>query len=125
MFNSLLLSVLLSFSPNTNKEIFDINKNKLECQQEVTLKNQSIAKFLCIKEVEKLSEKKYKLFYKIVYNNNSESTVELRINGEEVKVYYYDLQEDDFLGSEEGTVIYNESGLEINLPSYSFSVQIK
>jgi len=38
---------------------------------------------------------------------------------------YYDLQEDDFLGSEEGTVIYNESGLEINLPSYSFSVQIK
>jgi hypothetical protein len=125
MFNSLLLSVLLSFSPNTNKEIFDINKNKLECQQEVTLKNQSIAKFLCIKEVEKLSEKKYKLFYKIVYNNNSESTVELRINGEEVKVYYYDLQEDDFLGSEEGTVIYNESDLEINLPSYSFSVKIK
>ena len=125
MFNSLLLSVLLSFSPNTNKEIFDINRNKLECQQKVTLKNQSIAKFLCIKEVEKLSEKQYKLFYKIVYNNNSESTVELRINGEEVKVYYYDLQEDDFLGSEEGTVIYNESGLEINLPSYSFSVQIK
>jgi hypothetical protein len=125
MLNSLLLSVLLSFSPNTNKEIFDINKNKLECQQEVTLKNQSIAKFLCIKEVEKLSEKKYKLFYKIVYNNNSESTVELRINGEEVKVYYYDLQEDDFLGSEEGTVIYNESDLEINLPSYSFSVKIK
>ena len=60
MFNSLLLSVLLSFSPNTNKEIFDINKNKLECQQEVTLKNKSIAKFLCIKEVEKLSEKSMK-----------------------------------------------------------------
>jgi hypothetical protein len=125
MFNSLLLSVLLSFSPNTNKEIFDINRNKLECQQKVTLKNQSIAKFLCIKEVKKLSEKKYKLFYKIVYNNNSESTVELGTNDEKVIVYYYDLQEDDFLGSEEGTVIYNESGLEINLPSYSFSVQIK
>ena len=125
MLNSLLLSVLLSFSPNTNKEIFDINRNKLECQQKVTLKNQSIAKFLCIKEVKKLSEKKYKLFYKIVYNNNSESTVELRTNDEKVIVYYYDLQEDDFLGSEEGTVIYNESGLEINLPSYSFSVQIK
>ena len=58
MFNSLLLSVLLSFSPNTNKEFFDINRNKLECQQKVTLKNQSIAKFLCIKEVKKLSEKK-------------------------------------------------------------------
>ena len=125
MFNSLLLSVLLSFSPNTNKDIFDINKNKLECPQKVTLKNQSIAKFLCIKEVKKLSEKKYKLFYKIVYNNNSESTVELRINNGKVKAYYYDLQEDDFLGSEEGTVIYNENSLEINLPSYSFSVQIK
>ena len=125
MFNSLLLSVLLSFSPNTNKEIFDINRNKLECQQKVTLKNQSIAKFLCIKEVEKLSEKKYKIIYKIIYNNSNTSTVELRINGEEVKVYYYDLEEDDFLSSEKGKIIYNESGLEINLPSYSFSVQIK
>ena len=125
MFNSLLLSVLLSFSPNTNKEIFDINRNKLECQQKVTLKNQSIAKFLCIKEVEKLSEKEYKIIYKIIYNNSNTSTVELRINGEEVKVYYYDLEEDDFLSSEKGKIIYNESGLEINLPSYSFSVQIK
>ena len=125
MFNSLLLSVLLSFSPNTNKEIFDINRNKLECQQKVTLKNQSIAKFLCIKEVEKLSKKKYKIIYKIIYNNSNTSTVELRINGEEVKVYYYDLEEDDFLSSEKGKIIYNESGLEINLPSYSFSVQIK
>ena len=69
--------------------------------------------------------KKYKIIYKIFYNNNSESTVELRINGEEVIVYYYDLQEDDFLGSEKGTVIYNERGLKINLPNYSFSVQIK
>ena len=69
--------------------------------------------------------KKYKIIYKIFYNNNRESTVELRINGEEVIVYYYDLQEDDFLGSEEGTVIYNEKGLKINLPNYSFSVQIK
>lgn len=125
MFNSLLLSGLISFSTNTNKEIFDINKNKIECQQEVTLKNQSIAKSLCIKEVEKLSEKEYKLFYKIVYNNNGESTVELRTKGDKVKAYYYDLQEDDFLSLEEGTVIYNESNLEITLPSYSFSVQIK
>ena len=69
--------------------------------------------------------KKYEIIYKIFYNNNNESTVELRINGEEVIVYYYDLQEDDFLGSEKGTVIYNEKGLEINLPNYSFSVQIK
>ena len=69
--------------------------------------------------------KKYKIIYKIIYNNSNTSTVELRINGEEVKVYYYDLEEDDFLSSEKGKIIYNESGLEINLPSYSFSVQIK
>ena len=77
------------------------------------------------KRSRKTIRKKYEIIYKIFYNNNNESTVELRINGEEVIVYYYDLQEDDFLGSEKGTVIYNERGLKINLPNYSFSVQIK
>ncbi|MDE5119889.1 MAG: hypothetical protein O4965_07025 [Trichodesmium sp. St19_bin1] len=125
MFNSLLLAVLLSFSPNTNKESFDINQSKLECQQEFTLRNNNIANSLCIQSIEKLSEKKYKIIYKIIYNNNNESTVDLRTNGNQVKAYYYDLLEDDFLGSEEGTVIYNEKGLKINLPNYSLSVQIK
>ena len=69
--------------------------------------------------------KKYKIIYKIIYNNNNGSTVDLRTNGNQVKAYYYDLLEDDFLGSEEGTVIYNEKGLKINLPNYSLSVQIK
>ena len=105
MFNSLLLAVLLSFSPNTNKESFDINQSKLECQQEFTLRNNNIANSLCIQSIEKLSEKKYKIIYKIIYNNNNESTVDLRTNGNQVKAYYYDLLEDDFLGSEEGTCL--------------------
>jgi hypothetical protein len=125
MSNSLILAVLLSFSPNTNKDNFDVNQSKLECQQEFTLRNNNIASFLCIQSVEKLSNKKYKIIYKITYSNNSESTVDLRINGNQAKAYYYDLVEDDFLSSEQGTVIYNNEGLEINLPNYSFSIQIQ
>lgn len=51
--------------------------------------------------------------------------VELRINGKEVIVYYYDLEEDDFLGLEKGKVLYNKINLEINFFNYLFLVKIK
>ncbi|MCL2939656.1 MAG: hypothetical protein MGU50_25675 [Trichodesmium sp. MAG_R02] len=125
MFNSLLLSGILLVSTNTNNDIFRQNIDILECEQEVTLQNQSVAKVICIKEIQKEDKEKYKIVYKIIYKNYGESMVELRINGKEAIVYYYDLQEDDFLGSEKGKVLYNKTNLEINLPNYSFSVQIK
>jgi sucrose-6-phosphate hydrolase SacC (GH32 family) len=125
MFNSLLLSGILLVSTNTNNDIFRQNIDILECEQEVTLQNQSVAKVICIKEIQKEDKEKYKIVYKIIYKNYGESMVELRINGKEAIVYYYDLQEDDFLGSEKGKVLYNKTNLEINLPNYSFSVKIK
>jgi sucrose-6-phosphate hydrolase SacC (GH32 family) len=125
MFNSLLLSGILLVSTNTNNDIFRQNIDRLECEQEVTLQNQSVAKVICIKEIQKEDKEKYKIAYKIIYKNYGESMVELRINGKEAIVYYYDLEEDDFLGSEKGKVLYNKTNLEINLPNYSFSVQIK
>ena len=125
MFNSLLLSGILLVSTNTNNDIFRQNIDILECEQEVTLQNQSVAKVICIKEIQKEDKEKYKIVYKIIYKNYGESMVELRINGKEAIVYYYDLEEDDFLGSEKGKVLYNKTNLEINLPNYSFSVQIK
>jgi len=125
MFNSLLLSGILLVSTNTNNDIFRQNIDRLECEQEVTLQNQSVAKVICIKEIQKEDKEKYKIVYKIIYKNYGESMVELRINGKEAIVYYYDLEEDDFLGSEKGKVLYNKTNLEINLPNYSFSVQIK
>jgi sucrose-6-phosphate hydrolase SacC (GH32 family) len=125
MFNSLLLSGILLVSTNTNNDIFRQNIDRLECEQEVTLQNQSVAKVICIKEIQKEDKEKYKIVYKIIYKNYGESMVELRINGKEAIVYYYDLQEDDFLGSEKGKVLYNKTNLEINLPNYSFSVKIK
>lgn len=125
MFNSLLLSGILLVSTNTNNDIFRQNIDILECEQEVTLQNQSVAKVICIKEIQKEDKEKYKIVYKIIYKNYGESMVELRINGKEAIVYYYDLEEDDFLGSEKGKVLYNKTNLEINLPNYSFSVNIK
>ena len=125
MFNSLLLSGILLVSTNTNNDIFRQNIDRLECEQEVTLQNQSVAKVICIKEIQKEDKEKYKIVYKIIYKNYGESMVELRINGKEAIVYYYDLEEDDFLGSEKGQVLYNKTNLEINLPNYSFSVKIK
>jgi sucrose-6-phosphate hydrolase SacC (GH32 family) len=125
MFNSLLLSGILLVSTNTNNDIFRQNIDILECEQEVTLQNQSVAKVICIKEIQKEDKEKYKIVYKIIYKNYGESMVELRINGKEAIVYYYDLEEDDFLGSEKGKVLYNKTNLEINLPNYSFSVKIK
>ncbi len=125
MFNSLLLSGILLVSTNTNNDIFRQNIDRLECEQEVTLQNQSVAKVICIKEIQKEDKEKYKIVYKIIYKNYGESMVELRINGKEAIVYYYDLEEDDFLGSEKGKVLYNKTNLEINLPNYSFSVKIK
>lgn len=125
MFNSLLLSGILLVSTNTNNDIFRQNIDRLECEQEVTLQNQSVAKVICIKEIQKEDKEKYKIVYKIIYKNYGESMVELRINGKEAIVYYYDLQEDDFLGSEKGKVLYNKTNLEINFPNYSFSVKIK
>ena len=125
MFNSLLLSGILLVSTNTNNDIFRQNIDRLECEQEVTLQNQSVAKVICIKEIQKEDKEKYKIVYKIIYKNYGESMVELRINGKEAIVYYYDLEEDDFLGSEKGKVLYNKTNLEINLPNSSFSVQIK
>ena len=125
MFNSLLLSGILLVSTNTNNDIFCQNIDRLECEQEVTLQNQSVAKVICIKEIQKEDKEKYKIVYKIIYKNYGESMVELRINGKEAIVYYYDLEEDDFLGSEKGKVLYNKTNLEINLPNYSFSVKIK
>lgn len=125
MFNSLLLSGILLVSTNTNNDIFRQNIDRLECEQEVTLQNQSVAKVICIKEIQKEDKEKYKIVYKIIYKNYGESMVELRINGKEAIVYYYDLEEDDFLGSEKGKVLYNKTNLEINLPNYSFSVNIK
>lgn len=125
MFDSLLLSGILLVSTNTNNDIFRQNIDILECEQEVTLQNQSVAKVICIKEIQKEDKEKYKIVYKIIYKNYGESMVELRINGKEAIVYYYDLEEDDFLGSEKGKVLYNKTNLEINLPNYSFSVNIK
>ena len=125
MFNSLLLSGILLVSTNTNNDIFRQNIDRLECEQEVTLQNQSVAKVICIKEIQKEDKEKYKIVHKIIYKNYGESMVELRINGKEAIVYYYDLEEDDFLGSEKGKVLYNKTNLEINLPNYSFSVKIK
>ena len=125
MFNSLLLSGILLVSTNTNNDIFRQNIDRLECEQEVTLQNQSVAKVICIKEIQKEDKEKYKIVYKIIYKNYGESMVELRINGKEAIVYYYDLEEDDFLGSEKGKVLYNKTNLEINIPNYSFSVKIK
>ena len=125
MFNSLLLSGILLVSTNTNNDIFRQNIDRLECEQEVTLQNQSVAKVICIKEIQKEDKEKYKIVYKVIYKNYGESMVELRINGKEAIVYYYDLEEDDFLGSEKGKVLYNKTNLEINLPNYSFSVKIK
>ncbi|MDE5109493.1 MAG: hypothetical protein O4808_21360 [Trichodesmium sp. St17_bin3_1_1] len=125
MFNSLLLSGILLVSTNTNNDIFRQNIDRLECEQEVTLQNQSVAKVICIKEIQKEDKEKYKIVYKIIYKNYGESMVELRINGKEAIVYYYDLEEDDFLGSEKGQVLYNKTNLEINIPNYSFSVKIK
>lgn len=125
MFNSLLLSGILLVSTNTNNDIFRQNIDRLECEQEVTLQNQSVAKVICIKEIQKEDKEKYKIVYKIIYKNYGESMVELRINGKEAIVYYYDLEEDDFIGSEKGKVLYNKTNLEINLPNYSFSVKIK
>ena len=125
MFDSLLLSGILLVSTNTNNDIFRQNIDILECEQEVTLQNQSVAKVICIKEIQKEDKEKYKIVYKIIYKNYGESMVELRINGKEAIVYYYDLEEDDFLGSEKGKVLYNKTNLEINLPNYSFSVKIK
>ena len=125
MFNSLLLSGILLVSTNTNNDIFRQNIDRLECEQEVTLQNQSVAKVICIKEIQKEDKEKYKIVYKIIDKNFGESMVELRINGKEAIVYYYDLEEDDFLGSEKGKVLYNKTNLEINLPNYSFSVKIK
>ena len=125
MFNLLLLSGILLVSTNTNNDIFRQNIDRLECEQEVTLQNQSVAKVICIKEIQKEDKEKYKIVYKIIYKNYGESMVELRINGKEAIVYYYDLEEDDFLGSEKGKVLYNKTNLEINLPNYSFSVKIK
>ena len=125
MFNLLLLSGILLVSTNTNNDIFRQNIDRLECEQEVTLQNQSVAKVICIKEIQKEDKEKYKIVYKIIYENYGESMVELRINGKEAIVYYYDLEEDDFLGSEKGKVLYNKTNLEINLPNYSFSVKIK
>ena len=125
MFSSLLLSGILLVSTNTNNDIFRQNIDILECEQEVTLQNQSVAKVICIKEIQKEDKEKYKIVYKIIYKNYGESMVELRINGKEAIVYYYDLEEDDFLGSEKGKVLYNKTNLEINLPNYSFSVKIK
>ena len=106
MFNSLLLSGILLVSTNTNNDIFRQNIDRLECEQEVTLQNQSVAKVICIKEIQKEDKEKYKIVYKIIYKNYGESMVELRINGKEAIVYYYDLEEDDFLGSEKGKVLY-------------------
>ena len=125
MFNSLLLSGILLVSTNTNNDIFRQNIDRLECEQEVTLQNQSVAKVICIKEIQKEDKEKYKIVYKVIYKNYGESMVELRINGKEAIVYYYDLEEDDFLGSEKGKVLYNKTNLEINIPNYSFSVKIK
>ena len=121
MFNSLLLSTFLLFSTNINNGTFD----RLECEQKITLQNQSVARIVCIKRIQKEANKKYKIFYRIVYKQNNESMVELRINGEEAIAYYYDLKENDFLGLEKGKVVYNKTNFKINLPNYSFSVKIK
>ena len=58
--NSLLLSSFLSFSTNINNGAFYQNTDKLECEQKVTLQNQSVAKIVCIKEIRKENEQKYK-----------------------------------------------------------------
>ena len=63
MFNSLLLSGILLVSTNTNNDIFRQNIDRLECEQEVTLQNQSVAKVICIKEIQKEDKEKYKIVY--------------------------------------------------------------
>ena len=72
MFNSLLLSGILLVSTNTNNDIFRQNIDILECEQEVTLQNQSVAKVICIKEIQKEDKEKYKIVYKITTSETRE-----------------------------------------------------